>query len=95
MNAARSRLVLAAHLLRTMAAAQRDARRVDLDGLTREMAVRRADVRATLSSLHAEGLVDVLRMRLTMDGFTLGQSLEGRRLAPLRAVARARDAAAA
>lgn len=95
MNAARSRLALAAHLLRTLAAAQRDGRRVDLDGLTRDIGVRRADVRATLSSLHAEGLVDVLRMRLTLDGFTLGQSLEGRRLAPLRAAARAHVVAAA
>jgi hypothetical protein len=94
MNAARSRLALAAHLLRTMAAAQRDARRIDLDGLTRQVGVRRADVRATLSALHTEGLVDALRMRLTLDGFTLGQSLEGRRLAPLRAGAHLNEAAA-
>ncbi len=88
------RSLLAAHALRTMAFAQRDGRRVDLDALVADLGVRRLDVRATLSSLHREGLMDVTRMRLTLRGFATGIALAGERLHSLRALPPFRVAAA-
>ena len=88
------RAVLAAHALRSMAFAQRDGRRVDLDALVAELGVRRVDVRGTLSSLHEEGLLDVTRMRLTLTGFATGVALAGEELTPLRALPPFRCAAA-
>jgi Mn-dependent DtxR family transcriptional regulator len=77
------RQVVAAHVLKEMALARREDRQVTLDSLTATLGIRRADVRAALSSLHEEGLLDVLRMRLTMDGFALGTALAERKLHPL------------
>ncbi len=83
-----SRPNLAQHILRAMSVAQRDDRRVDLDGLSVELGARRADVRGALSALHQQGLVDVVKMRLTLAGFALGTSFASRPLAPLRAAGR-------
>jgi DNA-binding IclR family transcriptional regulator len=49
-----------------------DGRRSALDELVERSAAPRAEVRGVLSALHAEGWLDVLRMRLTMEGFALG-----------------------
>lgn len=62
---------------------QLEGRRSDLDSLCATIALRRADVRATLSDLDREGLLDVLRMRLSFAGFALGLSLLDK---PLRTV---------
>ena len=83
-NAFRS--LLAAHSLRALAFAQRDGRRLDLDELVTALGVRRVDVRATLSSLHREGLLDVTRMRLTLRGFATGIALAAEQLRPLRSL---------
>lgn len=88
------RFSLAAHVLRAMALAQSDERRVDLETLTADVGVRRKDVRETLSALHQEGLVDVTRMRLTLAGFQLGSAFASRRLKPLRSFPEHRVAAA-
>lgn len=79
-----SRQVLAEHLLRTIARDHLDGRRSDLESLTRLLGVRRADVRSTLTALHQEGYVDVLRMRLTLEGFALGVALLERPAPALR-----------
>jgi DNA-binding IclR family transcriptional regulator len=57
---------------------------VSLQTLVDEIGARRADVRRTVSSLHREGYVDALRMRLTMTGFGLGLALLRIKLPRLR-----------
>ena len=57
------------------------------DGV-RVRAVRREDVREIVRRLDEEGFVDALRMKLTLQGFTLAASLTARRLVPLHLVAR-------
>ena len=94
-------LGLAAHVLRALADAQADARRIDLEMLcgllgvdetapahegVREKTLRREDVRAAVSRLDAEGFVDAARMRLTFAGFALGTALLPRKVMPLRLV---------
>jgi DNA-binding GntR family transcriptional regulator len=76
--------LLAIHLLQAMTSAHREGRRCTLDGLVSELGIRRGDVRSALSSLHREGLIDVLRMRLTFAGFAIGQALTAERLLSLR-----------
>ena len=80
------KLVLSAHVLRLLAVAQREERLLTLDDVVAELGVRRADVRARLSELHQEGLVDVLRMRLTLEGFAFGTALAKRRIRALRVI---------
>jgi DNA-binding transcriptional regulator PaaX len=87
-----SRPSLVAHILRSMNLAQREGRSIDLEGLTAELGARRGDVRAALSAMHRQGLLDVTRMRLTLTGFAVGASLAGRPLAPLRSARRAKAA---
>ncbi len=98
----KQRLALAAHVLREMAQAQVDGRRLDLDGLAEALGVqaddapledgirarrlRREDVRSIVSQLDREGFVDAARMRLTLAGFTMGSSLAPRKVMPLRLV---------
>jgi DNA-binding GntR family transcriptional regulator len=77
---------LAIHLIAAMASAHGAGQRLDLDGLVRQVGARRADVRRTLSALHREGYVDVLRMRPTLQGFALGRAFAGRALPTLRHV---------
>ena len=95
MNAARFRSVLAAHVLRSLTQAQREGRRLSLPELSESLGVRRADVRSVLSALHHEGLVDVTRMRLTLQGFGLGSALATQRLAALRTIPAFRASTAA
>ena len=87
-----SRQALAEHLLRTIARDHLSGRRSDLDSLSATIAIRREDVRATLSSLHREGYLDALRMKLTLAGFALGCSLIDQ---PVRAVRSSRKSIAA
>ena len=98
----KQQLALAAHVLREMAQAQVDGRRLDLDGLAdvlgveaddaplhdgiRARRLRREDVRAIVSQLDREGFVDASRMRLTLAGFAMGTSLAPRKVMPLRLV---------
>lgn len=96
------RLALAAHVLKTMAQAQVDGRRLDLDALASALGVesddastaegvrprklRREDVRAIVTQLDGEGFVDAARMRLTFAGFAMGSALSARKVMPLRLV---------
>jgi len=56
------------------------------DGV-RVRAPRREDVREIVRRLDEEGFVDALRMKLTLQGFTLAASLTTRRLVPMHLVA--------
>ncbi|HVY46415.1 MAG TPA: hypothetical protein VHB21_11075 [Minicystis sp.] len=78
-------------VLRALVAAR--GRRATLDELAKKLGVRRAELRATLSTLHRQGLVDVLRMRPTLAGFALGRAAAGLSVSPLRAEAPAIPAA--
>ncbi|HRI70436.1 MAG TPA: hypothetical protein PK156_39665 [Polyangium sp.] len=66
---------IAPYILRALARAQTEGRCMDLESLSREIEVRKADVRKTVSALHQEGLVDALRMRLSLRGFVMGRTL--------------------
>ncbi|MEJ7727774.1 MAG: hypothetical protein WKG00_01010 [Polyangiaceae bacterium] len=75
---------LAIHLIAAIATAHADGQRLDLDELVKHVGARRADVRRTLSALHREGYLDVLRMRPTLQGFALGRAFAGQALPALR-----------
>ncbi|MCC6645949.1 MAG: hypothetical protein IT374_10310 [Polyangiaceae bacterium] len=75
---------LAAHILRTLAHAQQRRRPMTLASLVEALGVRKVDVRAVVSRLHAQGFLDATTMRLTLVGFTVGASLRGVGLAKLR-----------
>ena len=94
MFASFSKKALLTHVLRALAAAQIDGRRANLDEITTDLGVRRADVRSTLTSLHREGAYDVTTGRLTMTGFAIGSSLIGRDLSPIRTAPIAQSAVA-
>lgn len=81
MNAA----IVARHVLRALASAQLAGNVVDLAWLASEVPVRRSDLRSAVTSLHREGLVDALRMRLSMRGFAIGVALQSAQLPALRA----------
>jgi hypothetical protein len=66
---------LASHVLRELARHQLRGRAVRLDQLATTIGVRREDVRAVVTRLHAEGHVDATRMRLTMTGLALAASM--------------------
>jgi Mn-dependent DtxR family transcriptional regulator len=85
--------LLALHVLRTLAQAQRAGRRLSFEEVAASLRVRRTDVRASLSRLHREGLVDVPRLRLTLAGFALGRALRDVELPALRVASRAASAA--
>jgi hypothetical protein len=76
---------LSTYVLRALAQAQLEGRRSNLETLVAELSVRRRDIRGAVSALHQQGLLDVLRMRLTMTGFILGRSYIGEDLPALRA----------
>lgn len=80
---------VAPYVLRELARAQKSGRVMDLLALSRAIEVRRDDVRRVVSALHAEGLVDAMRMRLTLRGFALGTALLAMELPPVRAKLRA------
>lgn len=76
--------VLAPYVLRLLALAQTKGRPITLLDLSRELGVRKGDVRAAVSALHQAGHVDALRLRLSLSGFALGVALASRPLKPLR-----------
>ncbi len=85
---------LAAYILQALTVAQTEGRSENLESLVEALRVRRKDIRATLTMLHRQGLVDVLRMRLSLAGFTIGTALLGQTLPALRAAPVAKIAAA-
>jgi Mn-dependent DtxR family transcriptional regulator len=76
---------VAAHVILGLAAAQARGRTVRLDDLAERIGVRRSDVRAIVSRLHAEGHVDALRLRVTMTGLAIAASLRECKLREPRA----------
>ncbi len=85
---------LSMHILRALADAQTEGRRESLDTLVEQVQVRRRDVRAAVTGLHQQGLLDALHMRLTLEGFAVGRSLLAKDLPVLRITAELRVAAA-
>ncbi|MCC6559462.1 MAG: hypothetical protein IT372_41615 [Polyangiaceae bacterium] len=75
---------LAPHLLKALFLLRAEGATVTLETLTHELKVRRADVRRAVTALHREGLLDALRMRLTLRGLALGAAFAGATLRPLR-----------
>ena len=73
-------------VLRELADAQDRGTRVGLDELVSTLGVRRAELRAIVSRLHQQGLVDALRMRPTLQGFAMGRAAAGLTLKPLREI---------
>ena len=80
---------IAPYVLRALAQAQTEGRCMDLETLSREIEVRKADVRKTVTALHQEGLVDALRLRLSLRGFVMGRALLAANLGPIRRPIRA------
>jgi DNA-binding IclR family transcriptional regulator len=78
---------LSPHVLRALALAQIEGRAANLETLIEALGVRRGDLRRTVTLLHRQGFVDVLRMRLTLAGFALGRAYLSIELGELRAVA--------
>ncbi|UQA58350.1 hypothetical protein [Polyangium aurulentum] len=75
---------LAPYVLRALAEAQQEGRRIDLETLALAIKVRRPDVRKTVSALHQQGLVDALRLQLSLAGFAIGSALLTTELPPIR-----------
>lgn len=78
---------LSMYILQALARAQMEGRRMNLLTLRDELSVRRTDIRAAVSRLHREGMLDALTMRLSFQGFAIGQALSTATLPPLRAPA--------
>jgi len=78
---------LAAYILQALTLAQMEGRAENLETLVETLRVRRKDIRTTLTVLHRQGLVDVLRMRLSLAGFAIGTALVGQSLPELRKAA--------
>lgn len=85
---------LSMYVLRALAEAQTEGRRTNLETLVDQLQVRRNDVRGVVTTLHQQGLVDVLHMRLTLEGFAIGRALLKQELPVLRATEGRRVAAA-
>src|SRR5262245_59134501 len=81
---AMNKQTLAAYVLRALAEAQIEGRVSTLATLTSDIQVRKVDIRGVVTSLHREGYLDVLRMRLTLRGFAVGRALMEERLRELR-----------
>ncbi len=79
---------LAAQVLVALAHAQEDGHVLRLDELAAEVDAFKADVRAVVTRLHAEGHVDALRLRVSLSGLALAHALEGEMLEALRVSAR-------
>lgn len=91
MNTA-ARRILAAHAVVTLARAQARGRAMNLATLAQSLGVSREATRALVTSLHAEGHVDALRMRVTMSGLVIAASLRDCRLRPIERRSAARVA---
>lgn len=91
MEARPSSEAIAHHLLVALRAAAERAERTNLDELSRDLGIRKVEARSVLSELDRRGLVDVLRMRLTLVGFGVAETLKSKpapslRPAPVRAL---------
>lgn len=75
---------LAPYVLAALVESQLAGTRCDLNGLAERFPVRRADLRRTLSALHANDLYDALRGRLTLAGFALGLKFRNELTVPIR-----------
>jgi hypothetical protein len=75
---------VAAYVLRALTEAQIEGRASSLETLTSDIQVRKVDIRAVVTSLHREGYLDALRMRLTLRGFAVGRALMEEQLRELR-----------
>lgn len=84
------RKAIAAHVLVALASAARAGRTVTVADLALTIKVRRGDVREVVSTLHAEGHVDALRMRLHLSGFALANAFTKSSLKTARTVPAAR-----
>ena len=76
--------VLAIHVMRAISRSQRRGRGVCLEELAREVGARKADVRAVVSALHAQGFLDALRLRLTLAGLAIAEALRGQAVVDVR-----------
>lgn len=85
---------VSAYVLRSLAQAQTEGRSSTLQTLIDELQIRRADVRSAVSALHRGGYLDVMRMRLTLQGFAVGRALLEKEL-PEPRPAKVAEAAAA
>ena len=85
---------LSMHILRALADAQTEGRRESLETLVEQVQVRRRDVRAAVTGLHQQGLVDAIHTRLTLQGFAVGRALLAQELPALRVAAERRVIAA-
>jgi hypothetical protein len=75
---------LAPYVLKAFADAHQDGRRCTLDDLCDQIPVRRADLRRTVSALHANDLLDALRGRLTLRGLAVAVALARQCEVPVR-----------
>jgi hypothetical protein len=75
---------LAPHVLRFLLEAQLAGRRPTMIEIAEHLAVRRTDVRRTLTALHRQDLYDCLRGRLTLGGFGVAVAWRHRVLPELR-----------
>jgi predicted transcriptional regulator len=76
---------LSMHVLAALATAQFQGENVTLETLVDTVQARRADIRRAVTALHEAGLVDALRMKLTLAGFAAGHALAAAPMRPLRA----------
>jgi DNA-binding IclR family transcriptional regulator len=75
---------IAIHLLARLTRLTKAGRRTHLEELAREVGVRKSDARTILSALDRQGYVDVLRMRPTLMGLTIGEAADAEALSDLR-----------
>ncbi len=85
--------VIAIHVMREMTSAQAAGRRITALDLAEALQVRRADIRTVVSELHRQGLVDAMRMRVTLAGFAYARAVTD--VTPIRKPASVRLARAA
>lgn len=76
--------VLAIYVLRALYRAQSAGRQTSLEEVSLTVGARKADVRSIVSTLHGQGHVDAVRMRLTLSGFAIASALRGKGLRQLR-----------
>jgi hypothetical protein len=76
--------VLAPHILRALATSQYRGQPLTIEALVAKLKVRKVDVRAAVSALHTQGLVDALTLRLSFQGFAIGTALRSHKLPAIR-----------
>lgn len=86
---------LAPYVLKAFADAHQEGRRCTLDDLCDQIPVRRADLRRTVSALHANELLDALRGRLTLRGLAAAVTLAPQCEVPVREAIRGIERSAA